>query len=204
MEKLVPTVLPRDCQVLAASELHSNGKNQFFQCLSIKTRVQTRIGTYNVAGFTVGFLLHGIERLSPQLVVALHTGEAFHVEDLVHGCAASAFPNNILPTAGTAACHQTKRTWVKAHSSPQLQRKSFLTPVTHSEKGTMAAQSTEEQFVPLLAKIQCWSTWNDLQNLETSYQDCTDTTAAARRLSSQEPEPQVQTTELASNPQCIS
>lgn len=57
----------------------------------------------NIAGFTVGFLLYCVERLPPQLVVAHHAGEALHVEDLVHGCAASAFPNNILPTASTAA-----------------------------------------------------------------------------------------------------
>lgn len=80
------------------------------------------MGTYDIAGFTVGFLLHCVERLSPQLVVAHHAGEALHVEDLVHGRAASAFPNNILPAAGTAACHQKEGTWVSASSHPQLQR----------------------------------------------------------------------------------
>lgn len=110
MEKLAPMVLLWDCQVLTLRQLYSNERNQCFQCLCIKIRVQTRMGTYNIAGFTVGFLLHCVERLSPQLVVAHHAGEALHMEDLVHGRAAGAFPNNILPTAGTAACHQRART----------------------------------------------------------------------------------------------
>lgn len=99
----MPMVLPGDCQVLIVRQLYGSKRNQCFQCLRVKIMVKIIMDTYNIAGFTVGFLLHCIERLTPQLVVAHHAGEALHVEDLVHGCAASPFPNNILPTAGTAA-----------------------------------------------------------------------------------------------------
>lgn len=57
----------------------------------------------NVAGLTVGLLLHGIERLSSKLVVTDDAGETIHVEDLIHGSASCPFPNNILPTASTTA-----------------------------------------------------------------------------------------------------
>lgn len=57
----------------------------------------------NVAGLTVSFLLHGIEGLSPELVAADDAGETVHVEDLIHGSASRPFPNDILPTASTAA-----------------------------------------------------------------------------------------------------
>lgn len=57
----------------------------------------------NVAGLTVSFLFHGIEGLSPELVAADDAGETVHVEDLIHGSASCPFPNDILPTASTAA-----------------------------------------------------------------------------------------------------
>lgn len=57
----------------------------------------------NVAGLTIGLLLHGIERLSSELVVTDDAGEAIHVEDLIHGSASCPFPNHVLPTASTAA-----------------------------------------------------------------------------------------------------
>lgn len=101
-------VLPQDCQILTVRQLHSNERNRRFPCLCIKIRAQRGTGTHNVAGFTVGFLLHSVERLSPQLVVAHHAGETLHVEDLVHGRAPGAFSNHILPAAGTASCHRGK------------------------------------------------------------------------------------------------
>lgn len=57
----------------------------------------------NVAGLTVSFLLYCIEGLSPELVVADDAGKTVHVEDLIHGSASCLFPNDILPTASTAA-----------------------------------------------------------------------------------------------------
>lgn len=57
----------------------------------------------NVAGLTVGFLLHSIEGLPSELVVADDAGETIHVEDLIHGSASCPFPNYIFPTASTAA-----------------------------------------------------------------------------------------------------
>lgn len=101
-------VLPQGCKILTVRQLHSNERNKCFPGLFIKIRAQRGTGTHNVAGFTVSFLLHSIERLSPQLVVAHYAGETLHVEDLVHGCAAGAFSNNILPAAGTASCHRGK------------------------------------------------------------------------------------------------
>lgn len=59
--------------------------------------------THDVAGLAVRLLLHGIERLSSELDVADHAGEAIHVEDLVHGGASRPFSNDVFPTAGTAA-----------------------------------------------------------------------------------------------------
>jgi hypothetical protein len=56
----------------------------------------------NVARLTVGFLLHGIERLSSELVVADDAGETIHMEDLIHGGAACTFANYIFSTASTA------------------------------------------------------------------------------------------------------
>lgn len=56
----------------------------------------------DVAGLTVGFLLHGIEGLASELAAAGHAGETLHMENLVHCCAPGAFPDHILPTAGTA------------------------------------------------------------------------------------------------------
>lgn len=142
------------------------------------------MGTHNVAGFTVGFLLHGVERLSPQLALARYAGEALHMEDLVHGCATGAFSNNILPAAGTASCHQRERTRVKASLSSQLHRGSLHLPM--AGEGDVAAQSTEKQFVLLLAKIQChwkafwwWSTWKDLERIEIGSQDSTHVSHAA-------------------------
>lgn len=57
----------------------------------------------NVAGLTVGFLLHGVEGLPPELAVADDARETIHMEDLVHGSASCPFPNDIFPTASTAA-----------------------------------------------------------------------------------------------------
>lgn len=57
----------------------------------------------NVAGLTVGFLLHRIEGLPSELVVADDTSKTIHVEDLIHGSASSPFPHYIFPTASTAA-----------------------------------------------------------------------------------------------------
>lgn len=93
------------------------------------------MGTHNVAGFTVGFLLHGIERLSPQLVVAHYAGETLHVEDLVHGCAASAFSNNVLPAAGTASCHQGKGQQSKQGRCPSCRGHPSTHPWLHGRPG---------------------------------------------------------------------
>lgn len=57
----------------------------------------------NVAGLTVGFLLHSIEGLPSKLVATDDAGKTFHVEDLIHGSASCAFSNYIIPTASTAA-----------------------------------------------------------------------------------------------------
>lgn len=57
----------------------------------------------DVAGLTVGFLLHSIEGLPTKLVVADDAGETVHMEDLVHGSASCPFPNDVFPTASTAA-----------------------------------------------------------------------------------------------------
>lgn len=64
---------------------------------------EDQIWTYDVAGLTVGFLLHSIEGLPSELVAADDARETVHVEDLVHGSASCAFPDHILPTASTAA-----------------------------------------------------------------------------------------------------
>ena len=64
---------------------------------------EDQIWTYNVAGLTVGFLLHSVEGLPSELVAADDARETIHVEDLVHGSASCAFPNHIFPTASTAA-----------------------------------------------------------------------------------------------------
>lgn len=109
------------------------------------------MGTHNVAGFTVSFLLHGIERLSPQLVVAHYAGETLHVEDLVHGCATGAFSNNILPAAGTASCHQRERTVVKARPSFQLQRRSL-----HSLMATDQVRGTQQLSPQKNSLCHCW------------------------------------------------
>lgn len=117
---LLLMVLPQGCEILTVRQLHSNERNKCFPCLYIKNKAQRGMGTHNVAGFTVGFLLHGIERLPPQLAAALYAGETIHVEDLVHGCATSALSDNILPAAGTASCRQRERTAVKARPLSQL------------------------------------------------------------------------------------
>lgn len=57
----------------------------------------------NVAGLAVCFLFHSVEGLPSELVVTDDAGKAIHVEDLVHGCASSSFPNDVFPTASTAA-----------------------------------------------------------------------------------------------------
>lgn len=57
----------------------------------------------DVAGLAVSFLLHRIEGLSPELVVADDAGETIHMEDLIHGSASCPFPNHIFSTASTAA-----------------------------------------------------------------------------------------------------
>lgn len=62
--------------------------------------------TYYVAGLAVGLLVHGIEGLPTQLGVAGHADEAVHVEDLVHGSAASALAHHVLSAAGTSTCGQ--------------------------------------------------------------------------------------------------
>lgn len=66
-------------------------------------RRRPNVPTHDVAGLAVRLLLHGIERLSSELDVADHAGEAIHVEDLVHGGASRPFSNDVFPTAGTAA-----------------------------------------------------------------------------------------------------
>lgn len=67
------------------------------------------LGTYNVAGFTIRFLLHRVERLASELVATCHAGKTFHVEHLVHGGASSAFPDNVLTATGTAAWGEERR-----------------------------------------------------------------------------------------------
>lgn len=148
-------------------------KDSHFLCLCIEIWVQTRRDTYDIAGLAVGLLLHCVERLSPQLVVALNAGEALHVEDLVHGRAAGAFPNNVLPAARTATCHQTERTPTKVSSCSQLQKRCSHTPVLESKWDTMA-QPAEEQVVSLLSQTQrqwkavwWWPAWKDPESLET-------------------------------------
>lgn len=65
--------------------------------------------THNIAGFTVGPAVDGIERLSPEAAVAGGTGEALDVEDLVHGHAARAVAHHILPALSAAACTHTSQ-----------------------------------------------------------------------------------------------
>lgn len=55
----------------------------------------------DVAGLAVGFLLHGVEGLPPELVVADNASKTIHVEDLIHGSASCPFPNYVFPTAST-------------------------------------------------------------------------------------------------------
>lgn len=142
---------------------------------TIKTSRQKKpTSTYNIAGFTVGFLLYCVERLPPQLVVAHHAGEALHVEDLVHGCAASAFPNNILPTASTAACHQKKGTWVSASSHPQYSCMLPLYSRQHehgSSASTGAIGATAGNDPAHWNTLHCYPTWNDPEKLETGPQN---------------------------------
>lgn len=57
----------------------------------------------DVAGLTVGFLLHGVEGLSSELVAADDAGKTIHMEDLIHGGASRPFPDDVFPTASTAA-----------------------------------------------------------------------------------------------------
>lgn len=57
----------------------------------------------DVAGLTVGFLLHRIEGLPSELVVTDDAGKTIHVEDLIHSSASCPFPNYVFPTASTAA-----------------------------------------------------------------------------------------------------
>lgn len=64
--------------------------------------------TYNVTRLTVGFLVHSIEGLPPQLAVAGHADEAVHMEDLVHGGAARSLSHHILATASTSTWREHK------------------------------------------------------------------------------------------------
>lgn len=64
---------------------------------------EDQIWTYDVAGLTVGFLLHRIEGLPSELVVTDDAGKTIHVEDLIHGSASCTFSYYIFPTASTAA-----------------------------------------------------------------------------------------------------
>lgn len=57
---------------------------------------------YNIARLTVRLLLHGVEGLATQLGAAGHAHKAVDVEDLIHGGAAGAFSDHVLPTAGTS------------------------------------------------------------------------------------------------------
>lgn len=61
--------------------------------------------THNVARLTVSLLVHSVEGFASQLAAAGHAHKAVHMEDLIHGSAASAFTNHILPTARTATCN---------------------------------------------------------------------------------------------------
>lgn len=71
--------------------------------------------THNVARLAVRFLLHGKEGLATQLGAAGHADEAVHVEDLVHGGAAGALADHVLPAAGAAACGDTEDTrWTRS------------------------------------------------------------------------------------------
>lgn len=80
--------------------LPSSSENPLHDGLGAHTALLQGI---NVAGLAVGFLLHGVEGLSPELVVADDARETIHMEDLVHGSASCPFPNDIFPTASTAA-----------------------------------------------------------------------------------------------------
>lgn len=57
----------------------------------------------NVAGLAIGFLLYSIEGLPSELVVTDDAGKTIYVEDLIHGSASCTFPNDVFPTASTAA-----------------------------------------------------------------------------------------------------
>lgn len=157
-------------------------RKQIFVMSACKKRADKNpASTYNIAGFTVGFLLYCVERLPPQLVLAHHAGEALHVEDLVHGCAASAFPNNILPTASTAACHQKEGTWVSASSHLSLGRKYSCMLPSHSkqqEHGSSASTGATDAIAgnnpAQWNTLQCYPSWNDLEKLETGPQNYTE------------------------------
>lgn len=95
-------------------------------CQRRQSRWRTSVGTYNVAGLTIGLLLHSIERLSSELVVTDDAGEAIHVEDLIHGGASCPFSNHILPTASAAAykikgCLLQRNSWI-IPKKPRWQR----------------------------------------------------------------------------------
>lgn len=60
--------------------------------------------TYNVTALAVALLLECVERLPSKPRVTGDAGEALHVEHLLHGDAAAAVANHIVPTAGAATC----------------------------------------------------------------------------------------------------
>lgn len=79
--------------------LSSGSENPLHDGLGAHTALLQGI---NIAGLTVGLLLHCIERLPTELVAADDTGETIHVEHLIHGSASCTFPNYIFPTTSTA------------------------------------------------------------------------------------------------------
>ena len=59
--------------------------------------------THDVAALAVALLVQGVEGLPPQAGVAGDAGEALHVEHLLHGDAAAAVAQHVVPAAGAAA-----------------------------------------------------------------------------------------------------
>ena len=58
--------------------------------------------SHNVTVLAVALLVQGIERLPPETGMAGDAGETLHVEHLLHGDAATAVAQDVVPAAGTA------------------------------------------------------------------------------------------------------
>ena len=58
--------------------------------------------SHNVTVLAVALLVQGVERLPAETGVAGDAGETLHVEHLLHGDAAAAVAQDVVPAAGTA------------------------------------------------------------------------------------------------------